>query len=63
MKDKVKELLKTKEEKDLWDEIYNAFQEGGEKKVEELIKEKKKTIEDDFENLLEKLNKKFGGEL
>ena len=63
MKDKVKEILESEKEKELWEEIYSAFQEGGKEKVEELIEEKKKKIEDEFENLLDKLNQKFGGEL
>ncbi|MCM8811395.1 MAG: hypothetical protein NC917_07120 [Candidatus Omnitrophica bacterium] len=63
MKDKVKEILKSEKEKELWEEIYSAFQEGGKEKVEKLIEEKKKKIEDEFKNLLDKLNQKFGGEL
>lgn len=61
MKEKVAQFLEKDEEKLLWEELFNAFQEGGIDKVKEIIINKMNSIKEEFENYKETIRKKLGG--
>ncbi|MCX7943939.1 MAG: hypothetical protein N2746_05460 [Deltaproteobacteria bacterium] len=63
MKDEVKEFLENDEEKKLWEEIFEAFQNGGKDKMAELIKKKRMEIQTEFEKYKNELNKRLGGSI
>ncbi|MFN3739494.1 MAG: hypothetical protein ACK4TF_02320 [Thermodesulfovibrionales bacterium] len=63
MKDEVKKLLTGEEEQRLWEEIYDAFQKGGLEKVKSLLEEKAKSIENEFNAQIAKIDEKLGGSL
>lgn len=57
----VKRFLEKEEEKNLWEEVYKAFLEGGEEGLRELINEKAQEIQRDFEKYIKEIGKKFEG--
>lgn len=61
MKDKVKSHLTNDEEKQLWEELYNAFQEKGAEGLKEVIIKYKQEIKKEFEKFKEKIEKKLEG--
>lgn len=61
MKDKIKNYLSNDEEKQLWEELYYAFQEGGEEKLNEVIKTEKQKIFEKFNEFKKKIENKLGG--
>jgi hypothetical protein len=61
MKDKVKKYLTNDEEKQLWEELYNAFQEKGEKGLKEVIIKHKQEIEKEFKKFKEKIENRLEG--
>ncbi|MEM5831275.1 MAG: hypothetical protein ABIM98_09110 [candidate division WOR-3 bacterium] len=61
MKDKVKNFLNNEEEKMLWEELFNAFQEGGEEKIKNVINEKIESIKKEFDEYKKKISEKLGG--
>jgi len=61
MKDKIKNYLSNDEEKQLWEKLYYAFQEGGEEKLNEVIKTEKQKIFEKFNEFKKKIENKLGG--
>lgn len=61
MKDKVKSHLTNDEEKQLWEELYNAFQEKGEKGLRDVIIKYKQEIKKEFEKFKKEIEKKLEG--
>lgn len=61
MKDKVKNFLNTEEEKKLWEELFNAFQERGKDGIMSLIKEKAESIKKEFDDYKKNVSEKLGG--
>ncbi len=63
MKDKVNNFLNTEEEKMLWEELFNAFQASGEEGIRNVIKEKAKSIKEEYNEYRKEISEKLGGEL
>jgi len=62
MKDKVKKYLNDNdEEKQLWEELYDVFQNKGEVGLKEVINKKKQEIENKFKKFKEEIEKKLEG--
>lgn len=61
MKEKVKEFLKNNEEKELWDMIFDNFQDNGKEGVINFIKGKIEFLKKEYEEYKEKLIKQLGG--
>lgn len=63
MKDRVKNFLNNEEEKILWEELFNAFQERGREGIISIINGKAESIKKEFNEYKKKVSEKLGGGL
>jgi len=59
MKDKVKNYLSNDDEKQLWERLYSAFQEGGENRIEKEIEKEKQKISEEFKKFKKEIENKL----
>jgi hypothetical protein len=59
LKNLIEERIEDESTKELWREIYDAYESGGEELIKTLLTQKAKEISEEFEKLLKQLEEKF----
>lgn len=61
LKERVNKMLEDEETKQLWEEIYSAFEDGGINGIEKLLIRKVEEIKNEFEEIKSEIDKKIKG--
>ncbi|CUS96688.1 hypothetical protein [Candidatus Chrysopegis kryptomonas] len=61
LKERVNKMLEDEETKQLWEEIYLAFEDGGINGIEKLLIRKVEEIKNEFEEIKSEIDKKIKG--
>lgn len=61
LKERVNKMLENEETKQLWEEIYLAFEDGGINGIEKLLIRKVEEIKNEFEEIKSEIDKKIKG--